>query len=55
MYKTLCLLMFDMEMAKAAGYHAIGVDWGCHPVGLLGAADHIIGDMSDLPDDLNTL
>ncbi|MDG2341201.1 MAG: HAD-IA family hydrolase [Paracoccaceae bacterium] len=41
---------FDMEMAKAAGYHAIGVNWGYHPVERLSAADHILSTMSDLPD-----
>jgi len=40
---------FDMEMAKAAGYHALGVDWGYHGVERLGAADHILGHMSELP------
>lgn len=41
---------FDMEMAKAAGYHAIGVDWGYHPVERLGSADHILSNMRDLPE-----
>lgn len=44
---------FDMEMAKAAGFHAIGVDWGYHPVERLGAADQILSHFSDLPDYLN--
>lgn len=46
---------FDMEMAKAAGYHAIAVDWGYHPIERLGAADAMLSRMSDLPDYLNTL
>jgi phosphoglycolate phosphatase len=29
---------FDIEMARAAGIAAIGVDWGYHPVGALTAA-----------------
>lgn len=45
---------FDMEMAKAAGYHAIGVDWGYHPVERLGAADQILSNMSELPKYLKT-
>lgn len=45
---------FDMDMAKAAGYHAIGVDWGYHPVEALSSADHILGSMYDLPDYLTT-
>ena len=45
---------FDMDMAKAAGYHAIGVDWGYHPVSALASADHILGSMFDLPDYLKT-
>ena len=40
---------FDMEMAKAAGYHALGVNWGYHDVDRLGAADHILGHMNELP------
>ena len=46
---------FDMEMAKAAGYHALGVDWGYHSVERLGAADHILSSMSDLPKYLDAL
>lgn len=46
---------FDMEMAKAAGYHAIGVDWGYHPVDRLGSADQILSRMSDLPDYLTSI
>lgn len=46
---------FDMHMAKAAGFHAIGVDWGYHPVERLGAADEILSDIRDLPDYLAAL
>lgn len=46
---------FDMEMAKAAGYHAIGVDWGYHSTDRLGAADHILSRMAELPDYLTSL
>jgi len=45
---------FDMDMAKAAGYHAIGVDWGYHPVEALASADHILNSMGALPDYLNS-
>lgn len=44
---------FDMEMAKAAGYHALGVDWGYHDVDRLSAADHILSRMKDLPEYLD--
>ncbi len=46
---------FDMEMAKAAGLHAIGVSWGYHDVSRLSAADHVIDDIADLPNYLNSL
>ncbi len=45
---------FDMDMAKAAGFHAIGVNWGYHTPDKLGSADHILGKMRDLPDYLNS-
>jgi phosphoglycolate phosphatase len=41
---------YDMEMAQAAGVHAIGVDWGYHPRDMLkrsGAAD-IVPDFVEL-------
>lgn len=41
---------YDMEMARAAGVHAIGVDWGYHPADLLarrGACD-IVSDFVEL-------
>jgi phosphoglycolate phosphatase len=41
---------YDMEMARAAGVHAIGVNWGYHPVDLLeksGAAE-IVSDFVEL-------
>lgn len=39
---------FDMEMGRAAGFATIGVSWGYHPVGRLGAADIIIDDFAAL-------
>ncbi|GGF63337.1 haloacid dehalogenase [Azorhizobium oxalatiphilum] len=43
---------YDMEMAKAAGAHAIGVSWGYHPVDSLitAGADRIVTDFRDIPD-----
>jgi len=46
---------FDMEMAAAAGLHAIGVTRGYHGVDRLIAADHIANDFSQIPDILDTL
>ena len=46
---------FDMEMAAAAGLHAIGVTWGYHGVDRLITADHIANDFSQIPDILDTL
>lgn len=46
---------FDMDMAQAAGCHAIGVSWGYHAVDALQGADHLITDMRDLPDVLAQL
>ncbi|WP_227271754.1 HAD-IA family hydrolase [Roseobacter weihaiensis] len=40
---------FDMEMAEAAGVHAVGVDWGYHPVSALGQAAHVLDDFAGLP------
>jgi phosphoglycolate phosphatase len=40
---------FDMEMARAAGFHAVGVSWGYHPRERLGAAHEIIDDIRALP------
>lgn len=45
---------YDMDMARAAGVHAIGVGWGYHPPDRLGA-DRIIDDMAQLPDALRSL
>lgn len=41
---------YDMEMAKAAGVYAIGVDWGYHAADRLGAADVIISEFKALQD-----
>lgn len=40
---------FDMEMAQAAGVTGIGVSWGYHGRGGLGAAAHVIDRFEDLP------
>jgi len=42
---------FDMEMARAAGCHALGVSWGAHDLGSLteAGAHLIIDDISTLP------
>jgi len=41
---------FDMEMARAAGVHALGVGWGYHPVAELHAAGahHVAGTYGEL-------
>lgn len=41
---------YDMDMARAAGFRAIGVSWGYHDRSALGAAHHIIDDIRTLPD-----
>ena len=43
---------FDVEMARAAGVHAIGVSWGYHPVAMLQAsgAHAMIESYADLPE-----
>ena len=41
---------YDMEMAKAAGVYAIGVDWGYHEADRLTAADVVISEFSALQD-----
>ncbi len=48
---------FDMEMAKAAGCHALGVSWGYHPHEDLTAAgaDMIIHDYAELADAIETI
>jgi phosphoglycolate phosphatase len=42
--------VFDVEMARAAGAHAIGVGWGYHTPEALAAAgvDALLGDFSEL-------
>lgn len=44
---------FDMEMAKAAGFLAVGVSWGYHDRARLTAADVIIDQFEDLQGVLN--
>ncbi len=46
---------FDMEMARAAGIAAVGVSWGYHPIGDLGAAHRVIDDIRTLPEVLNAV
>ena len=46
---------YDMDMARAAGVRAVGVGWGYHGAGRLGAADHLIGDFRELPAILDTI
>ena len=45
---------FDMEMARAAGTGAIGVDWGYHPAASLDAA-LVISDFAALPGAIDTV
>jgi phosphoglycolate phosphatase len=42
--------VFDVEMARAAGAHAIGAGWGYHTPEALAAAgvDALLGDFSEL-------
>ncbi|WP_083942995.1 HAD-IA family hydrolase [Sphingomonas soli] len=48
---------FDMEMARAAGVHAVGVVWGYHtPAELVAAgAGHVVSHASTLPAHLESL
>lgn len=46
---------FDMEMARAAGVHAIGVGWGYHPVSALNEASHVLGRFAELPAILSSI
>lgn len=46
---------FDMEMARAAGVHAIGVGWGYHPVSALTEASHVFGRFAELPAILSSI
>ncbi|MBT5433815.1 MAG: HAD-IA family hydrolase [Alphaproteobacteria bacterium] len=41
---------YDLEMARSAGVHALGVDWGYHPVAMLqeAGANAIAGDAAHL-------
>jgi phosphoglycolate phosphatase len=49
--------IYDMQMAKAAGAHAIGVAWGYHPPAdlIAAGADVIVEDFAALDDGLDTL
>ncbi|MEE2809620.1 MAG: HAD-IA family hydrolase [Pseudomonadota bacterium] len=46
---------FDMDMAKAAGFKAIGVSWGYHDRNELAAADIVIDRFTDLENALEEL
>jgi len=48
---------YDMEMARAAGVHAIGVTWGYHPAALLeqSGAHAVVSDFTELRPRLETL
>ena len=45
---------YDMDMARAAGTAAIGVDWGYHPVSEL-QADAVISEFAALPDAVDSV
>jgi phosphoglycolate phosphatase len=49
--------VFDMEMARAAGTHALGVAWGYHPASeLLGSGAHRVAEtVEELPGHLAAL
>lgn len=44
---------YDMDMARAAGVHALGVSWGYHPASTLGV--NVIGEFSALPAALHSI
>lgn len=47
---------YDMEMARAAGVAAIGVDWGYHPrTALDRIADAVVSDFRALPDTIDRI
>jgi phosphoglycolate phosphatase len=46
---------FDIQMARAAGIRAIGVDWGYHSRDKLAGAAEIISDFRALPEVLEKL
>lgn len=48
---------YDIEMGRAAGIHALGVDWGYHSADMLMAAGarRVLSAFSDLPDQLNEI
>jgi phosphoglycolate phosphatase len=48
---------YDMEMARAAGVHAIGVNWGYHPVPLLqqSGAHEVVSGFAELGRRIETL
>jgi phosphoglycolate phosphatase len=40
---------YDIEMARAAGVHAVGVTWGYHaPERLMGAGAHVLTPSPDM-------
>lgn len=46
---------FDMQMARSAGVHAIGVSWGYHPVSALADASHMLDSFDELPEVLSMI
>ncbi len=46
---------FDMQMARAAGVHGIGVSWGYHPVSALVDASHMLDAFAELPGALSMI
>jgi phosphoglycolate phosphatase len=48
---------YDIEMARAAGVRAIGVDWGYHPVSMLAqsGAHDVVSDFAELGHLIETL
>jgi phosphoglycolate phosphatase len=46
---------FDMDMARAAGVHFIGVGWGYHDATRLAGADVLIENFAQLDGALETI
>lgn len=46
---------FDMEMAHAAGAHAVGVGWGYHRPSALKDASHVLDQFAELPETLSSI
>ena len=46
---------YDMDMARAAGVHGVGVSWGYHPVAALESAQQVIDGFDALPGALDRI